>query len=127
MPNSEKSETWFPPAVMLKDACPSIFLGLTEQLSKLGADQLTRQLNNVSIALQALDGTPESFSFMAYPVPGLTLEERQSMDLKDTESVEMNLGPAQIRIDLDDFGQINWFYVTNLPGMYSEIRKFMPT
>lgn len=126
MSDSEKSETWFPPAVMLKDACPSIFLRITEELNKRGTDQLIRQLNTVSIALQALDGAPESFSFMAYPVPGLTFEQRQSMDLKGAESIEMNLGSAQIRIDLDDFGQVNWFYVTNMPGMYSEIQKFMP-
>jgi hypothetical protein len=126
MSDSEHNEPMFPPAVMLKDACPLIYQDIREQLKNLGTDRIARQLDSVSIALQALDGSPGSFSFMAYPLPRLTQEQRQAMDLQDPESIDIDLGGAQIRIDLDDFGQINWFYVTNLPGMYSDIRKFMP-
>ena len=43
-------------------------------------------------------------------------------DLKRKRSPSDTVGSAPA----DDFGKINWFYITNWPEMYVALRKFMP-
>lgn len=110
---------------MLRDAYPQILEKLAEHIDGQGQD-IVQQLNDTLVASQVLNGTPENFSFMAYPVPRLTFEQRQLMDMQGTTSINVYLQESHIRIDLDDFGKINWFYITNLPEMYAALQKYMP-
>jgi hypothetical protein len=126
MPTIEEHEMSSPSGVMLRDACPKILAKVVEYFDKSGIQYLARQLNEVLVVSQALNGTPDNFSFMAYPVPRLNFEQRQSMDLQETQTIDVHLADAYIRIDLDDFGKINWFYVKNLPEMYVALQRFMP-
>lgn len=125
MTNPEESELPATSGVMLRDAYPQILEKLAEHIDELGQD-IVQQLNDILVASQVLNGTPENFSFMAYPVPRLTFEQRQLMDMQGTTSINVDLQESHIRIDLDDFGKINWFYITNLPEMYAALQKYMP-
>lgn len=116
---------WSPPAFFLKDACPVTFSEMTRCLQELGKVDLVEQLTRVLIGSQQLAGCSEEFSFMAGPVPRLTLEQRYAMDLQEEERVDLKIENGIIRIDLDNFRQINWFYVTNLPHVYAEIKGMM--
>ena len=116
-----------PFGVMLRDACPQVVAKLADHFNNSGDQDLTRQLNEALVVSQVLNGTPEGFSFMAYPVPRLTFEQRQSMVLQETRAIDVPLPDVRIRIDLDDFGKINWFHVTNYPEMYASLGRFMPT
>lgn len=125
MTNPEESELPATSGVMLRDAYPQILEKLAEHIDGQGQD-IVQQLNDTLVASQVLNGTPENFSFMAYPVPRLTFEQRQLMDMQGTTSINVYLQESHIRIDLDDFGKINWFYITNLPEMYAALQKYMP-
>lgn len=125
MSNLEESKLTAPPGVMLRDAYPDILVKLAEYFD--GIDQnIVQQLNDILVVSQVLKGTPENFSFMAYPVPRLTFEQRQATDMQGTKSVSVKLSESHITIDLDDFGKINWFYITNVPEMYAALQKYLP-
>jgi hypothetical protein len=96
---------------------------LARELQRIGETTLVFQVANVLVPKQRVAGVPEEFSFLAYPMPYLTREQREAAGIQEWRSVSVNLGEARIRIDLDDFGQINWFYVSDLPGMYSDLTE----
>ena len=125
MSNPEDNELSATSGVMLRDAYPQILVELATHLESSDQD-IVQQLHNVLVVSQVINGDPANFSFMAYPVPRLTFEQRQLMDLQGARSVNVDIPESHIRIDLDDFGKINWFYITNLPEMYVALRKFMP-
>lgn len=112
-----------PDGVMLKTTCPEMVNELICHLRCVGKEVIASQLEDVIIPFQALGGHGENFSFMAYPIPRLTFEQRQLMDLQDTVSLEIRYLSGLVRIDLDDFGKINWFYITGLPGIYSAVKE----
>lgn len=124
MSNPEDNELSATSGVMLRDAYPQILVELATHLESSDQD-IVQQLHNVLVVSQVINGDPANFSFMAYPVPRLTFEQRQLMNLQGARSVNVDLPESRIRIDLDDFGKINWFYITNLPEMYVALRKFM--
>ncbi len=109
------------PGSMLRDVCPHVSSELVRELQRIGETILVLQLAKILIPRQTLAGVPEEFSFMAYPMPYLTLKQRQATGIQDSRSLSVDLGEARIRIDMDVFGQINWFYVSDLPGMYSDL------
>lgn len=125
MSHLEDNELSAATGVMLRVAYPQILVELETHLED--SDRyIVQQLPNLLVVSQVISGAPANFSFMAYPVPRLSFEQRQTMDLQGARSVNVNLPGSHIRIDLDDFGKINWFYITNRPEMYVALRKFMP-
>lgn len=60
---------------------------------------------------------------MAYPLPRLTREQREKMDVRDFRSITIRVRNGCITIDLDVLGQINWFYVYNLPELYHQLQN----
>ena len=44
-----------------------------------------------------------------------------SLELKDWEELIIDIAGGRVRVDLDDFGQINWFYIKNIPGLYDKL------
>ena len=84
-------------------------------------DEIGKQLDTVWIPLQMVSGSESDFSFMAYPLPRLTVEERNSMELTGGDTIVIVENKISIRIDLDDFGKINWFYITGMPDVFGEI------
>lgn len=85
------------------------------------SDDIGKQLDSVWIPLQMISGSESDFSFMAYPLPRLTPEERNSMELTGADRIVISESKISIRIDLDDFGKINWFYITGMPETFGEI------
>ena len=123
--HQEDNELSAASGVMLRVAYPQILVELATRLEDSDQD-LVQQLPNVLVVSQVISGAPANFSFMAYPMPRLSFEQRQTMDLQGARSVNVDIPESHIRIDLDDFGKINWFYITNWPEMYVALRKFMP-
>jgi hypothetical protein len=98
---------------------------LSAAFTKQGRIELAEQMLRVVIPLQALRGTPESFSFLAYPWPALTYEQRQAMELAEWDRVMIEIDGGSVGVDLCDFGQVNWFYVDRMPELYSAINLLM--
>lgn len=101
--------------VLLASICADEVAGLMSELSRLDRQEVAAQLSNVVVPSQALPGDSATFSFMAYPWPRLTQEQR--------ESVSVVVGEGTVGLDLDEFGQINWFYVSGVPVMYRLLRS----
>jgi hypothetical protein len=112
--------------VMLTQACPQLVEGLLVNLRNAGEQGIVDQLERVFVVAQDINGDSQNFSFMAYPVPRLSTAQRQLMELQERRSAVVDIDNGQVRIDLDDFGQINWFYVTKLPSTYKSLKSFVP-
>lgn len=84
------------------------------------------QLNQVFVPSQILDGAEENFSFMAFPIPRLSVEQRLLAHLQEETEIEVMSGTARIRIVLDEFDRISWFYVEDLPQLFHALKKYMP-
>jgi len=109
--------------IRLKDACPDFVSAIRQHLERVGRDGVSRELDDVVVPAQALGGVDDDFSFMAYAVPRLTQNERKRMNLVESEEISIPLADSIIRIDLDDFGKINWFYVKNWPAIYGQLKQ----
>lgn len=109
--------------VLLASICADEVAGLMSELSRLDRQEVAAQLSNVVVPSQALPGDSATFSFMAYPWPRLTQEQREKAVLRERESVSVVVGEGTVRLDLDEFGQINWFYVSGVPVMYRLLRS----
>ena len=112
-----------PLAMSLVEACPAITEMLNSHREELNVRGIALQLDAVWVASQVVAGTENDFSFMAYPIPRPTLAERRLMELVDEESIVISENNTSIRIDLDDFGRVNWFYVKNLPFAFQQITR----
>lgn len=109
--------------VMLRDAAPNFLKKINAIFREMGHEELIGQMNLIFIACQALRGECNDFSFMAYAIPRLTLEERQLLTLQETREVSIKFDNGVISIDLDDFGMVNWIYIKNLPEIFHELLK----
>ena len=100
---------------------------LADTLATLGRAELGEQIRRVVIPPQVVSGLPDEFSLMAYPWPRLDYEARKAKDLRDCERLKLPFETGLVTIDLDDFGEINWFYVYELPRIFqiidSAVRK----
>jgi hypothetical protein len=124
MTNCQKDSTDpFPPGALFRTISQETLDELAQEMTRLGHGDIAVELRNVLIPLQVLNGTPSSFSFMAYAVPRLTLDQRKSMAIQDVSCIETTCLGGRIRIELDDFGKINWFYVDGLPALHSLIQQ----
>ena len=112
---------FFLPKISLSAACPAIFHLLKKHLLDGDQAELSLQLDAVFVPSQVIGGTGASFSFMAYPLPRLTSEERGSMEFVEEGSVFVSEQDTEIRIDLDGFGRINWFHVRNFPVAFQQL------
>jgi len=118
------NEEPLPIGIALNEACPDLVASLISRLSNAGHSELADQLPKVLVVSQALAGNEDKFSFMAYPVPRLTFEERQTIPIKERDSIDLRLLDGSVVIDLDGYGRINWFHVSNLPNIYKALRAF---
>ena len=117
--NSPDQASFSPPGPLLKSIAPTILDDLIDQLQRLGYQETAMELENVVIPLQSLGGSVLSFSFMAYALPRLTFEERNLISLREPIEIPLLCSNGHIRIALDDFGRINWFFFEGLPDLYS--------
>lgn len=101
----------------------NISADLLAALRGLGEIDVAAQLECVMVPLQNLKGSENAFSFMAFPIPQLTREQRDEIVLRDERSIVGRIGNGRIQIDLDDFGQINWLYVFDLPELYHRLKQ----
>jgi len=99
---------------LLKDACPEILGEIGTYFESIGDEKMAARLETVVAG--RLSGDPDSFLFSAYEESGLGFAYK----VKDEERVK--LGKADIRINFNNFGQINGFYVKGLPEMYTALQ-----
>ena len=107
--------------VRLSDVWPTQLAELMTMLDAMGRSEIGEQLSRVTMPAQDVNGSPKAFSFMAYPLPRLTYEERSAMELRPCESILLRSSEGKVTIDLDDFGQVNWFWLSDLPAMYESL------
>lgn len=111
----------FPSGVLLKEVVPEICDELVLRLMELGCTGVAGEMDRLTVPLQQLDGSENSFSCMAYTEPRLTVAERQRIELRDPVSLSIQCSGGTVVIDLDDFGKINWLRVANLPFLYKSL------
>jgi hypothetical protein len=124
MSNIDENELWSK-GVMLKDEYPEILPKLIESLKKNGLDNFIDQLEQLLVPYQILGGRANEFSFLCYTVPRLTFKERQLM--VQNEARIANLKDIGVRLDIDEFGKIGWFYVKEMPEMYNRLQQCLST
>ena len=119
----------YPP---LKETSPALYSALASEIHSLNRGDLSEQLGRVVIPPQILSGIPpkgqagrpDAFSAMVYPWPRLTLEQRQKLELQPPESLKFCVLNGTVVLDLDDFGQICWLKLQDLP---EEFQRFKST
>ncbi|TVQ83955.1 MAG: hypothetical protein EA357_04430 [Micavibrio sp.] len=107
------------PGPDLKDACPEILSEIGTYFESSGEENMKTRLATLVIA-RRLSGDPDSFLFRVYEWSGLGFAPRE-------EDVEVKLGKGNIRINFNDFGQINGFRVKGLPEMYTVLQNAIET
>src|SRR5213079_1986471 len=88
-----------------------------------GRRDLASDVYACALPPQALAGNAASFSFLAYPVPRYTFEERQKLAVVDLEPVQILLAGGKVTLDIDSFGRVGWFNVDGLPQYFEEVRN----
>ncbi|HEV2189601.1 MAG TPA: hypothetical protein VGR70_20490, partial [Stellaceae bacterium] len=83
----ETGDPSFPRGVMLRDVSPEICLALSKSLRASGDAELAAQMERVVVPVQGFPGTTEDFSFVAWPIPRLTKEERYNMELQEYRDI----------------------------------------
>jgi hypothetical protein len=123
MKDPDTKDPWFGPGPVLRESWADHWGEFLAAVRHIGEVEAATQLESVMVPLQTMNGSEREFSFMAYPIPRLTREQREEMELRDSRSVSVKVLNGRIRIDLDDFGQINWFYVFDLPELYHKLER----
>ncbi|WP_373717280.1 hypothetical protein [Roseateles sp.] len=114
-------DPWIVDRPLLADVCPAFARAATTGCQAIGRLDLAIELARVVLPPQIVSGSPASFSFLAYPVPRLTYEERKLLEVRDFERVQVPVGTGLIQLELDAFGKIGWFYVERLPEHFRTI------
>lgn len=95
---------------------------LERNLLEKGGENVASQLRRVIVPAQKIAGEPTDFSFMAFPYPRLSAEQLKEAPLVEEVSYLIDHGDARFRVDIDHFGQINWFYIKGVPEIYDLMR-----
>jgi hypothetical protein len=106
---------------LLADACRAFASAVTAACYAIGRADLATELARVVLPPQIVAGAAPSYSFLAYPVPRLTREERELLQVRDFELVQVPVGDGVVGIELDAFGKIGWFYVERLTDHYEAV------
>lgn len=116
----------FSTGFMLVEACPQLVDSLIDSLNEGANPDLAEQVKRAFVPIQGMSTShAEDFSFMAYPLPRITIEQRKIMQLGEEKSINVQLLRGRVRIAIDEFGQINWFYVIGSPETYAEVKEHM--
>ncbi len=107
---------------LLRDVCSEFADVLIKECAVIGRSDLAGDLVRVVLPPQLIAGSAEAYSFMAYPVPRLTYEERQHLEVREFELIRISLRAGQVELELDCFGKIGWFYVKELPEYFEGIK-----
>jgi hypothetical protein len=106
---------------LLADACRGFAGEVMAGCYAIGRVDLADELARVVLPPQIIAGGAPSYSFLAYPVPRLTREERELLQVQDFELVQVPVRKGVVGLELDAFGKIGWFYVERLPEYYEEV------
>ncbi|QGJ20112.1 MULTISPECIES: hypothetical protein [unclassified Polaromonas] len=105
----------------LTDVCPAFARAVANGCRVIGRSDLAEEIVRVVLPPQLIAGAPDSYSFLAYPVPRLTLEQRQLLEVRDFERIQVPVGAGTVSLELDVFGKIGWFYVDMLSEHYEAV------
>jgi len=108
---------------LLRDVCATFTRDHVQACEQASRSDLARDVQASAIPPQALAGIPANFSFLAYPVPRYTREQREKLDVVDLDPVVIPLSGGQVKLEIDSFGRVGWFYVEGLPQYFEEIRN----
>lgn len=119
MDNTNSSRT-----LLLKDACPYLFLALLEHLKAIGRRDLLDRLDGLVIQSQALFGNSNSFRFTVVRDPALSRDEAALVEFRDWETIELSFCEGHVEVQLDNFGRMELFYLSKLPCVFDALLKF---
>lgn len=105
----------------LSEVCPAFASAVTNSCREIDRSDLAEELVHVVLPPQLIAGSPDSYSFLAYPVPRLTHEQRQLLEVRDFERIRVPVGAGTVSLELDVFGKIGWFYVDSLSEHYEAV------
>jgi hypothetical protein len=112
-------------AVLLVEAYPGIHQILQSGLPRSKVDTLMTQLGHLAVDKQMIAGNPQFFAFSTTPVPPLTPQAAKAADFGDDETIKISSGNISIRIYIDGFGRMSFFYVEGLPEMYESLAEHL--
>ncbi|GKS91324.1 hypothetical protein [Acidovorax sp. SUPP2539] len=75
-------------------------------------------MRRVIVPAQKIAGEPIDFSFMAFPYPRFFAEQLKEAPLVEEVMYLIDHREAKFRVDVDHFGQINWFYIKGVPVIF---------
>ena len=90
-----------------------------------GETSIADELDRVAIPVQGLAGNSKEFSFMAFSLPRMTAAELRSTPLGQERSVVFDFEQGSVKIDLDDFGRINWMRFLDLEDEFSKLTSIL--
>jgi hypothetical protein len=105
----------------LIDVCPAFASAVANGCRVIGRSDLAEEIVLVVLPPQLIAGTPDSYSFLAYPVPRLTFEQRQLLQVRDIERIRVPVAAGTVSLELDVFGKIGWFYVDTISEHYEAV------
>lgn len=93
-------------------------------LNEAAHHEVAAQVNSLVVPDQSLAGTADDFSFLVYPYPVLTKEQRGLLAFDERENLQPRVFDGLVEFDLDGFGFINWMYVKGLPDVWQAFLRF---
>jgi hypothetical protein len=108
----------------LREVWPQHLSALDARLREMDRSDVAEQLSAVAIPAQAIPGSPVEFSFMAYPIPRLTYEQRLATRFRPEETIVVAIASGSVGLILDHFGWIEWFEVCSLPELHAALMAF---
>lgn len=109
---------------LLRDVCLEFAVALVRECENSNLRLLAVELLRVAVPPQQLAGSPEAYSFLAYPVPRLSREERELLQVRENfERIRLRIRGGEVALELDCFGRIGWFFVTGLPQFFEPLQE----
>lgn len=109
----------FPKGVLLVSVAPKICAEWSAALTSVARLEVAAEILRLTIPLQRIAGSANSFSCMAYSEPRLSLSERQRLNFGESTRLNFECGDGAVALELDEYGRISWIWVSNIPSLYT--------
>ena len=111
--------------IQLSDILTDLLPAISDELEKVADVAAVSQLRSVIIPLQRIGGCPEDFSIMAFPYPRPTTDALKKAPLVEEVSYTVSVDGVEIKLDMDQFGQINWLSIKGAPNIFENLTNVL--